>query len=802
MSYTKNLNKQKGIVTYHSYGYSELGLKEMYQDGSISSSSLLIVGKDAVTNVRHRINFKINLEDFVPYASINSMKLKLHLTSGITSNLELCQESSLTSDEGVHLDYFKSNPTEVEIDLTKHLSGNFDKDMYFSIRTVQVSNDYFEIYSKDCNENLKPEMIIEAIDESIGQIRQAHIDGDIGRAGNYSLNIRSGKISFTKNLFAYGGELDPLALSLNYDIDNRTSNKINGLDNGMPKGWRINYGESIVQEGNSVRYVDSCGCGHIFSLATNSTNKYYDLGGCGLIIVKNSDNTYTLDTDRNIYHDFNTSGLLTRIRRVNGTNTISTVITYVENTAKIASITDGMGHTVNFTYSNSSMSFDKDSLCSYVINYDTSTGLIDSIVEGSTRMSHYTFDSKGRLLTAHSNNGEKLTLTYDNIGRVSSIKEAIFKDSVETTIKNYQLTYKAKMTIVEDLFGVTNCYSFNDDGSFLSQYEKVSLENENFKMVSQDGFDSYYGMTDPNNYQEFRFSGSNTATLNSTKEEQVISSSSISSVGDFVLEANKKYFLVFSYDSKTLSSNNDGFVGIRLMKNDTLVKAIKISNLYQSINTMADFFELSSLGNLRVELVHNGADGAITFSKVRIYPYKEAISYTCLNKYTGLSTISGDTQEWYKMNNIVKFTYSNDNIEVNEVMYQEDMEANLKNIARGSTDIWCAHKRILITNATNVRVYFDGNPHYLLSELKMANVSIKDGIKSFVYSDYTADSSYPNLLRIIYTVTKLNSRYTSYKVENTDYNIIKEKKYDGTYTTYTYDEYGNVTLEEMRNTND
>ena len=65
----------------------------------------------------------------------------------------------------------------------------------------------------------------------------------------------------------------------------------------------FNYSQYIKKENGYLYLVDSSGDISFFALAINSTNKYYEIAGSGLIITKNSDNTYTLKDGKNNYLD-------------------------------------------------------------------------------------------------------------------------------------------------------------------------------------------------------------------------------------------------------------------------------------------------------------------------------------------------------------------------------------------------------------------------------------------------------------------------------------------------------------------
>ena len=803
MSYTKIIKNK--YTELHSYGISELGLKGMSQDGVVSANETMLVGEEEDENgviTKHRINFKLNMSELPAYTSVNSVKLKLHLTSGLTSGLKLCSETSLTSDNGEVIDTFKGVPTEAEIDLTKHVIDKLTSDVYFSIRTT---NSMFSVYSLNASTvNLRPEVTLEVVDAAQGIKQQKYILGSVGRGGSYRLNVRNGKLNYVKELFSYGGNLMPLNLSLVYNVLNVNSNVVNFLETGMPKGWMFNYSQYIKEENGYLYLVDSSGDISYFALAINSTNKYYETAGSGLIITKNSDNTYTLKDGRNNYLEFNSNGLLTKIRKEYKSNKIETTITYVNNTAKIAKIVDGMGHVVEFTYGQNNVTFKKDDNRTYTINYDEATKRLKTITEPNSRVSTYTFNNEGYISAVMSDNNDYLNISYDELKRVSYIYESVFKSHPYIT-KSYELEYESLSTVVKDNFDVKEAYNFTEDGELLSKYEIVGEENKNFSCYYQTGFEEKKMVIDPNNYKEFIFNGLTSQTITGPSINSItVNSVGMRNEGSITITPNKTYYLVYNYEAYELHYGKNNRVGVELSQNGTTISFLTIPTKYRRTHTVCIPFTPTSTSEIKATLIHNGENGRVTFSHVRIYQNKEAESELYVNKYTSRPYFSAGTETWFKMDNLEKFTYGENNTEVLDKMYEEDFKENLKNVALGINEIWYNHKTKLIDNATNVRIYFKNVSNFLLETVKIAKVTKHKEVTSVSYSDYTNDSNYENMLRINYTNTKVGSGsyFTSYVVENKDFEVIKEKNYDGSYVKIGYDGYGNVVLEENRNVND
>ena len=174
---------------------------------------------------------------------------------------------------------------------------------YFSVVFLSNGGVYKEVVS---NTEYKPQLIVEYIDDCDSITGQKTIDGSAGRALNYSVNARSGKPNFIKNLYSINTTVLPINLGLYFDPLNANESRYY-----MPKGWLFNYNQRLIANSEGYEYIDGNGIHHQFVQA-NKNYLYFDIAGTGLVLTKTG-LTYVIDDGYNNYLCFDQSGKLIKL---------------------------------------------------------------------------------------------------------------------------------------------------------------------------------------------------------------------------------------------------------------------------------------------------------------------------------------------------------------------------------------------------------------------------------------------------------------------------------------------------------
>ena len=152
---------------------------------------------------------------------------------------------------------------------------------------------------------------------AVEEKEQSYVEGGAGNAGEYGVNVRTGRLFFDKPLFSLGGNKMPASFELCYNKANADTRKINtdnstaktfNLATHMPKGFKLNCQQYVFPSGNDYVYVDGAYNYHRFALAQNATDVYFDTAGTGLLLYVKTDGFEIKDNTFNRM-TFNAKGL-------------------------------------------------------------------------------------------------------------------------------------------------------------------------------------------------------------------------------------------------------------------------------------------------------------------------------------------------------------------------------------------------------------------------------------------------------------------------------------------------------------
>lgn len=232
----------------------------------------------------HRINFQIDPKKLPKYSQINSIKLRLRGTNNLTTPvINLTKETAYNSNTGTVIDCMvRAENFLYEVDVTKHVLDNEGNITYFGINTSHSISFYSSLTSTS---SYLPQVIIDYVDIEQGLLKNKFVSGNAGRALEYKVGIQSGYPLISKELLNLGGNLMPLNLRLCFDTLRKAQNTVNALYNGMPNGWRLNYGMYLEGATNNYQFFDENGVRHQFKSSINDSSIHYDVAGTGLILI-------------------------------------------------------------------------------------------------------------------------------------------------------------------------------------------------------------------------------------------------------------------------------------------------------------------------------------------------------------------------------------------------------------------------------------------------------------------------------------------------------------------------------------
>ena len=629
------------------------------------------------------------------------------------------------------------------------------------------------------------------------EYKQSYLYGSVGDAGDYSVNVRTGKVTLVKELFSLGGNKQPLSMSLVYRQD-----KSNALDSrtGFPYGWKLNYEQYVYAEGNSYFYVDESDCRHTFCFLAenNEFTLYYDEEQTGLLLYcYKSDNRVEITDDRTVKLTFSASAnhRLTEIEETHGESPTVTTIGYND---KNMTITDGMGRVATVTVGAASISIAKPDGKSLSLTVENNR--LTKITETDGKVESYSYTQSGGyhlLSTVSSYTGDKIAIGYSGV-KVQSINETannVFREGKTLSYQGNETLISTKKYNSSDAQGkITMVYVHAENGDSLMSYEKVDDNAENVRFRSQEDYERYLLYVNPaesvlgesiNKDTVFeltngtRMRGEFTNVPKEDKEEYVFSAQVIIT-GGTATESSKVYIELNNTNQSTRVCRLDFNPELNYMQ--TLVKRFPAGGDFEPAY---DF----TAG------VENLAGATVKFSNIRIGKRPKNREIDCIDWDTGSETsftehLANGTKTWYQLTGCAI-----DGTAGCEKMTRRDWLLTLENYARNpkSYVLWYNDLTNAVMGGETTGFYF-GSSYVALSSIHFATVTEDNLRTTFVYRSYGSGDDY------VVTTQNANADILSKLCkahQDSYYRTAKSVDENGTETTYRYDSYGNVLSEKV-----
>ena len=654
---------------------------------------------------------------------------------------------------------------------------------------------------------------------------QSYVEGGAGNAGEYGVNVRTGRLFFDKPLFSLGGNKMPASFELCYNKANADTRKINtdnstaktfNLATHMPKGFKLNCQQYVFPSGNDYVYVDGAYNYHRFALAQNATDVYFDTAGTGLLLYVKTDGFEIKDNTFNRM-TFNAKGLLISVEKTFKNATVSMTNAYdAEDADKLVSVTDGMGRVTQFAYAGRTVTVTKPDGNTLTMTMNDDWRLA-GLSESDGTSNSYAYYADGVLESAENSAGEKAVFTFDAQGRVAGVKNKVKGSTVGNTLFDYTLSYLTKTvtyryTDDEDAtHKIRYVYEFDGDGKTVRTYEALD-----------DAFNSYGNIQFRSESEFEHFVQTNTGTpmlagmfetageIYNSKvvDEFQTTAYSVNSLSELPKTKSGEHYVLSA--TANLAGTNAGEVyKIELVEAGTTERVIKTLEFNAGENRpqyrAISFTVLGDVGQVGFRLVRQAVFSSGGFYNVKLTKTLKPKTYDCTNMGKNvIDNVCG--QKWSSLTGNMSVEYtptaSSAVVELNNIKFlAEDFEVNKKN-ANDSTagfDVWYNGLKNCIHNAHNVK-FFTGSTKYTFNCVEFARVTFENGraiIDKTVYSPETG--VYARAVRNV--IENYDGGSDSYLIEqytdlDEDMLAVRKKGFNDMITEYSYDDLGNLTSEK------
>ncbi len=763
------------------------------------------------------ILFQVDFTAFHKYSSIKSIKFRLTSTLASAGQyFDLRKEHSMcVSGSGNSVGVYSCNE-----------NGIFEIEILSDCDESQLSSDFFAclflsditIYTDSAAKTYRPQLIVEYIDDKESILNQKTVGGSVGRALNYNVNVRTGRPIFTKSLLNINTTVLPINLSLYFDPLKATE-----IDFYMPKGWRFNYQQRVIKNGEEYEYIDGSGLRHRFKTSYNNSDVFFDIAGTGLILTKSS-STFTIDNGYKQTLIFDRYGRLTKIIKTIGSNQYGLQFSYLSTFDNISTIheyrkpsgatTETLTQKVTITYESScTMKITSYGFPTITISSDSNNQMI-RIMEEDSRVSTYTYDSASLLTSATFDNGEKTLFTYDACNRVKTINDYIVAktEGVEDKLlSSMTFDYKYLSTHITNYFAVKKGYSFSDEGELIGEYE-VDSNSKYVNINSLERTDEYVKMAANSSGNAAGYKDVSVDGDSGIAQTKVAEYSTDFSVGDFEPNASGTFKLSFVYKFTGIRSSGNNVETYIVIKQNNEELGRVVLNYSKYKDTIGSLiFKCNGTSALEVAVCHNYDARQIDVKNIRITQNDVIQNFNCTNYQTADEESDAfviDSTNYYVLKS-EKFKCSASSSVINKKIHYEDLVETQKNMAVNSVsfNLWYNKKRGLVANVSSANIFVRVNgieQQVSVANLRLASVILTEKQQMVSYSDYSSSDAF----RIDYSKATLEQNgetlnvTISQRLINSNYLTFKTIDNKGIVNYKTFNSYGFIASESLKNLTD
>ena len=648
--------------------------------------------------------------------------------------------------------------------------------------------------------------------------KQSYIEGEVGKAGAYKVNTRTGRMDFTRNLLSLDGEKMPMNLSVTYNPYFKY-----GDVTPLLSDWKFNIEQYVYEFRGKYFYVDGSFRQHIFEPLGG--DKYYDTDHTGLILTAGSGNNATITDGRNFTMTF-TGGKLTKISEQNGKEAIETSISYGSN---VITVTDGCGRNAVITKSGNYVTVKKPDQNTITITYSSN---YMSITDGSEN-SVYSFGTKDgvKLLTsAGTDQGQSILFDYFDSVLTKKVDEIVNGK----TVKRYKMVYGLYHTDVDIANYPASAsdtsqkvrYIFSEKNETLSRFEIKDDKPYSVSFASEKDYNKYV----------FVMRGDYATCADMTVTRDTFSQSQFGKIpwlGDgekFVLSAEIERVLPSEASAADYPDTFDLHIACGALTApgdmyEVFADNVKVRNFHGIQPVILNVGYISEIEGADILGCRITTDAGITFKVRNIRMIANPVNDVtyCVNKPTGVSVSyterGGSGTSWCEL---CDCTVGNATEPV--TMSKTDWLATLESYARNKDNfyVWSNELSVCRQGNASTAFKFANDLSYNISELRFATVTKQNTRTVYEYNTYgeigsitaAGGNTYASASGVCYAsnaeangvysvVTTLNTVYADnsnkacYLRYDNYYRLKESENSEGAVITYAYDDYGNVTGETV-----
>ena len=335
---------------------------------------------------------------------------------------------------------------------------------------ISKANEWTRIWLGLADEQYNPKLLINYRNTLGYEDYWSYTAVNAGNSGTASVNNFNGNLYVSQPIMGLDSERAPINISLE-----NNSGYVGTNDLYMNGGWKLNYEMELGYDslnsdpGCSSYFIDADGTKHYFYIESwDGETIGDDEDGLGLTLDRlqgESDAGKITDKDGN-YICFDSSNRLYKVVDKDG-NVIQ--LTFNSYNGRIATITNGVGHTYTFNYNDTGASAD-GSLQSITsptgksVTFNYTNGYLSKITYPDGLYIQYSYTTDGELSQIRNVDGTITSIQYDDAfnSPVSQIK--ITNSDQTKTIEKYDFNYDFQITKITDQYNKEYEYQFDNFG--------------------------------------------------------------------------------------------------------------------------------------------------------------------------------------------------------------------------------------------------------------------------------------------------------------------------------------------------
>lgn len=606
------------------------------------------------------------------------------------------------------------------------------------VKNLQREDAYF--FSSDINDkyaSARPIASITYRNQTGLENHQTFTSHSVGRF-DVNVNNYNGNFVLTHNDLSTPGERLPITINHVYNTNDKDTNI------GFGNGFRLNLNQTLVLDGNNIKYIDEDGTRHWF---IKEENKYVDEDGLDLTIMAGGNNYRLEDKEGNTsyFTKRDSTWYLTEVK-----DTSNNKITInLDSNNYITSVSDASGDILTLTYNNNLLTKMTDS-ANRVINYNYVDSNITSVNYPNNTNQSIEYSNKLITKIVDTDNSYNTYEYYTNSPyRLKKINEFGTNGGVGNTL---EFVYGENITSIKDDKGKQTNYLFNNQGLTTS----ITDLGDNITPTDAYGQEYIYNTSEGKNKNKLISEGNLIKTSNNANNNDILGAKNLIDNADFSEDLK-------GIVSETNIKTDDGIYS------DNGNKTLKLNGEASIYKTFSKFIDL----NGQKGDSFNFSFWALNTGVVNVGNKQNRLFFELIDSKGNYIQqeniqISPDNHEWQFINRY--FVAKGDYVKV---------KLSFASIYQKGYVLF-----------DNIGLYRDEIPHTYTYDGKGNVISSKDAAKQ--NNNYIYDSKDQMIMSI-----NSKDRTTLYSYDHEHKNrLLRTFEQSGSETKYNYDNYGNQTAKQ------